>query len=139
MLKVSVLTLAVIVVLVAGFGCNADLSQHAPQPVVLNADDYRQQITDIDRLLFSPKPYDDSRRVQLADELEGLASRITTGSNASFLKMEASEIRKLAVLAKNTRDTVPRDHLQENWMRIRNNLFEDRSWMARSAADLEVE
>jgi hypothetical protein len=53
--------------------------------------------------------------------------------------MEASEIRTLAVLAKNTRDSVPRDRLEENWMRIRNNLFDDRSWMARSSADLKSE
>ena len=132
-------TLAVTVALVAMLGCNADLSQHLAQPVLLNADDYRQEITDIDRLLFSPKAYDDARRTQLAAELEGLASRITAGSDAPFLKMEASEIRTLAVLAKSTRDTVPRDHLEENWMRIRNNLFEDRSWMARSSADLKSE
>ena len=131
--------LPVTVVLVAIFGCNADLSQRLPQPVLLNADDYRQEVTDIDRLLFSPKPYDDARRVQLADKLEGLASRVTAGSDAPFLKMEATEIRTLAVLAKNTRDRVPRDQLEENWMRIRNNLFEDRSWMARSAADLPPE
>ena len=132
-------TLAVTVALVAMLGCNADLSQHLAQPVLLNADDYRQKITDIDRLLFSPKAYDDARRTQLAAELEGLASRITAGSDAPFLKVEAFEIRTLAILAKNTRDSVPRDHLEENWMRIRNNLFDDRSWMARSAADLTSE
>jgi hypothetical protein len=104
-----------------------------------NADDYRQELTDIDRLLFSPKAYDDARRVQLGAELEGLAARVGAGSDSRFLKTEASEIRILATLAKNTRATVPRDHLQENWMRIRNNLFEDRSWMARSAADLKPE
>jgi hypothetical protein len=53
--------------------------------------------------------------------------------------MEASEIRTLASLTKHTSDSAPRDHLEENWMRIRNNLFEDRSWMARSAADLQPE
>jgi hypothetical protein len=132
-------TLAVTVALVAMLGCNADLSQHPAQPVLLNADDYRQEITDIDRLLFNPKAYDDARRTQLAAVLEGLASRITAGSDAPFLKVEAFEIRTLAILAKNTRDSVPRDHLEENWMRIRNNLFDDRSWMARSAADLKSE
>src|ERR1700724_1558937 len=114
MRQTSTFTFAVAVVLVSLLGCNSDLSQHAPQLVVLNAEEYRQQITDIDRLLFSTKPYDDARHVQLADKLEGLASRITTGTDAPFLKMEASEIRTLAVLAKNTRDNAPRDHLQEN-------------------------
>jgi hypothetical protein len=66
-------------------------------------------------------------------------SGLGRGSDSRFLKTEASEIRILGALAKNTRATVPRDHLQENWMRIRNNVFEDRSWMARSAADLKPE
>jgi hypothetical protein len=131
--------LAVAVVLVVMFGCSADLSKPLPEPVTLNADDYRPEITGIDRLLFNPKPYDDARRVQVAATLEGLASRITAGSDSRFLKMEASEIRTLASLAKHTSASAPRDRLQEDWMRIRNNLFEDRSWMARSAADLEGE
>jgi hypothetical protein len=131
--------LAVAVALVMMFGCGVDLSKPLPEPLTLNADDYRQEITDIDRLLFSPKPYDDARRTELAATLEGLASRITAGSESRFLKMEASEIRTLASLTKHTSDSAPRDHLEENWMRIRNNLFEDRSWMARSAADLQPE
>ena len=132
-------TLAVSVALVVMFGCSDDLSKHLPEPMTLNADDYRPEITDIDRLLFSLKPYDDVRRVHLATTLEGLASRITAGSDSRFLKMEASEIRILASAAKLTSASASRGHLEENWIRIRNNLFEDRSWMARSAADLEQE
>jgi hypothetical protein len=131
--------LAAAVALVMMFGCSADVSKQLPEPVTLNADDYRPLITDIDRLLFSAKPYDDARRTQLAATLEGLASRITAGPESRFLKMEASEIRTLASLAKHTSNSAPRDHLEENWMRIRNNLFEDRFWMARSAADLQPE
>jgi hypothetical protein len=128
---------AVIIALVATVGCNTDTSQLAPKPTTLNADDYRREITDIDRLLFSSKPYDDSRRDKLAGSLEGLATRVTAGSDSRFLKVEASEIRTLASLAKHTSASAPRDSLENNWMRIRNNLFEDRYWMARSAADLE--
>ena len=131
--------LAVAGALVVMFGCSVDLSKQLPEPVTLNADDYRPEITDIDRLLFSPKPYDDARRTQLAATLEGLASRITGGSESRFLKMEASEIRTLVSLAKHTSASASRDHLEENWMRIRNNLFEDRGWMARGAADLQPE
>jgi hypothetical protein len=130
---------AVAVALVVMLGCNADMSKQLPEPVTLNADDYRPEITDVDRLLFSQKAYDDARRAKLAATLEGLASRITAGSESRFLKMEASEIRILASLANHTSASVPRDHLEENWMRIRNNLFEDRGWMARSAADLQPE
>jgi hypothetical protein len=139
MMQFTLRALAVAVALVVMFGCGVDLSKPLPEPVTLNADDYRPEITGIDRLLFSPKPYDDARRAQLATTLEGLASHITAGSESRFLKMEASEIRTLASLAKHTSAGDPRDHLQENWMRIRNNLFEDRSWMARSAADLPPE
>jgi alcohol dehydrogenase class IV len=137
MTKFYLCALAVIIALVATVGCNTDMSQLAPKPVTLNADDYRKELTDIDRLLFSPKAYDDSRREQLAGNLEALATRITAGSDSRFLKMEASEIRTLASLAKHTSASAPRDSLENNWMRIRNNLFEDRYWMARSAADLE--
>jgi hypothetical protein len=131
--------LAVAAALVMMFGCGVDVSKQLPEPVTLNADDYRPEITDIDRLLFSPKPYDDARRTQLSAKLEGLASHITAGPESRFLKMEASEIRILASLAKHTSASAPRDHLEENWMRVRNNLFEDRFWMARSAADLQPE
>ena len=56
--------LAVAVALVVMFGCSVDLSKHLPEPVTLNADDYRSETSDIDRLLFSPKPYDNARRTQ---------------------------------------------------------------------------
>jgi hypothetical protein len=131
--------LALAIALIVMFGCSGELSKQLPEPVSLNADDYRPEITDIDRLLFSLKPYDDVRRVHLAATLEGLASRITARSDSRFLTMEASEIRILASAAKRTSASASRGHLEENWIRIRNNLFEDRSWMARSAADLEPE
>jgi len=120
-------------------GCGSPSSQQLPQPVTLNADDYRTEITDIDRLVFSPKAYDEARRNQLAAKLQGLASRVTVDSDSRFLAMEAHEINTLAYLAQHTSAIPPRDHLQENWMRIRNNLFEDRYWMARSAADVQSE
>jgi len=137
MTKFFLCALAAITALVATVACNTDVSQLAPKPVTLNADDYRQEIADIDRLLFSPKAYDESRREKLASNLEALASRITAGSDSRFLRMEASEIRTLASLAKHTSASAQRDSLENNWMRIRNNLFEDQYWMARSSADVE--
>lgn len=131
--------LAVILALATLSGCNPGLSQHLAEPVTLNADDYRGEITDIDRLVFSPRAYDEARRNQLATKLQGLASRVTTASDSRFLTLEADEIRTLASLAQHTSANAPRDHLQENWMRIRNNIFEDRYWMARSAADVTPE
>lgn len=131
--------LAVIFAVATISGCNSGLSQRLPEPVTFNADDYRGEITVIDRLVFSPKAYDEARRNQLATELQGLASRVTAGSDSRFLKVEADELRTLASLAQHIPAHAPRDHLQENWMRIRNNLFEDRYWMARSAADITPE
>ena len=125
--------------LVALFACSCDFSERIPQPVTLNADEYRQEITDIDRLVFSPKAYDEARAGKLAANLQDLASRVTAGSDSRFLKLEAREIKTLAELARHTSANAPLSHLQENWMRIRNNLFEDRYWMARSAADLAPE
>lgn len=136
-MQASIRIIVVTLALGAMVACNYDLTQRLPEPVFLNADDYRQEITDIDRLIFSSKAYDEARRNQLAAKLETLASRITSGSDSRFLKMEAGEIRTLANLAQHIRANAPGNHLQENWMRIRNNLFDDRYWMARSASDLE--
>jgi hypothetical protein len=55
MMESTLRALAVAVALVVMFGCSADLSEQLPEPVTLNADDYRPEITDVDRLLFSPK------------------------------------------------------------------------------------
>jgi hypothetical protein len=93
--------------LVALLACSCDFSGHIPQPVTLNADEYRQEITDIDRLVFSPKAYDEARRSELASKLQGLASRITAGSDSRFLKMEAGEIRTIAHLAQHTSVNAP--------------------------------
>jgi hypothetical protein len=134
---VRILSIALALMVLSG--CGSQSSQQLPQPVTLNADDYRAEITDIDRLVFSPKAYDETRHNQLAAKLQGLASHITAGSDSRFLAGQAYEIKTLADVAKHTSANAPLDHLQENWMRIRNNVFEDRYWMARSAADAQSE
>jgi hypothetical protein len=134
---VRILSIALALIVLSA--CGSQSSQQLPQPVTLNADDYRTEITDIDRLVFSPKAYDETRRNQLAAKLQGLASRVAAGSDSRFLAGQAYEIKRLADVAKHTSASAPRDHLQKNWMRIRNNLFEDRYWMARSAADVQSE
>ena len=107
------------------------------QLVILNPDEYRLEITQIDRLVFDEKPFDKERRVLLANKLEELAARVKAAKESHFLDIEAYEIKKLGEGAKNMPEQPLRSQLPNQWMRIRNNLFEDRSWFARSAADLE--
>jgi hypothetical protein len=136
------------VTLAATLGALWGCSKTAPEPplkpleetlqvVMLNADEYRQEITDIDRLVFDEKPFDDGRRTLLATKLGELAARVKTAKDSHFLEIEAYEIKRLADGSKNMPEPGLRNQLPNQWMRIRNNLFDDRSWFARSAADLE--
>jgi uncharacterized protein (TIGR03067 family) len=108
-----------------------DFSSDMP---TFNADQYRQEISDIDRLIFQELPLNEERAESLAQKLEGLAQKIQSESKTRFIAMEAGELQQLAGYA---RPSAPRQMLQNNWMRIRNNVFDDRAWFARSAADLE--
>jgi len=126
------------------WGCGKSAPEPPPKPleetlqvVMLNADEYRQEITDIDRLVFDEKPFDDHRRTLLATKLGELAARVKTAKDSHFLEIEAYEIKRLADGSKNMPEQGLRNQLPNQWMRIRNNLFDDRSWFARSAADLE--
>jgi hypothetical protein len=107
-----------------------------PAPVTLSAEAYQTEIMDIDRLVFDEKPVTDQRRETLSARIESLSRRITQGSDSTFLKLEAHELRRLAALAKRLPPEPPPPALANNWMRLRNNLFDDRAWMARSARDL---
>jgi uncharacterized protein (TIGR03067 family) len=115
-------------------GDQQDLSADFP---TLNADEYRQEISDIDRLIFEELPLTSARRMALTKKLEALAQRMESSSDSHFIAIEAHEIRQLADYADKLPPSGPRTALANNWMRIRNNVFDDRSWFARSAADLE--
>ena len=115
----------------------AKSAEETLQLVILNPDEYRPEITQIDRLVFDEKPFDKERRALLATRLEELAARVKAAKESHFLDIEAYEIKKLADGSKNMPEHGLRTQLPNQWMRIRNNLFDDRSWFARSAADLE--
>ena len=115
---------------------NADFSDAMPAPVTLPAEDYRREITAIDRLVFEQVPVDETRRNALSGELEGLARRMKAASDSRFIAIEALEVRRLSEVAKKTPAGPLSPMLADQWMRIRSNLFDDRSWFARSAADL---
>ena len=125
--------------LVCAWACkgNADFSDVMPKPVTLSAEDYRAEITDIDRLVFAEGPFDPARRDSLAGKLEQLARRMKASSDSRFIKIEVLEVRRLAEVAKRAPVNPPAPMLSDQWMRIRSNVFDDRSWFARSASDLE--
>jgi len=137
------LTIVSAVVVMTLWSCGKSAPEPANSPeqtlqmVILNPDQYRQEITDIDRLVFDEKPFDKDRRALLVTKLGELAGRVETAGDSRFLKIEAYEIQKLADGSKNMPEQPLRSQLPTQWMRIRNNLFDDRSWFARSAADLE--
>src|SRR5262249_29887034 len=75
---------------------NADFSDAMPTPVTLAAEEYRREITEIDRLVFRQGQFDEARRTALAGELEGLARRMKAASDSRFIAIEVLEIRRLA-------------------------------------------
>ncbi len=115
----------------------ADFSDVMPEPVTLSAEEYRQEITDIDRLVFAEGPFDQARRDSLAGKLEQLARRLKASSDSRFIAIEVLEVRRLAMVARRAPAKPPPSVLSDQWMRIRSNVFDDRSWFARSASELE--
>ncbi len=134
------LSAAVLVLAVAVTGCSgdADFSQVAPEPVLLVAEDYQEEILAIDRLVFATGPWDDERRAALAKRLEGVAGRVKEGTTSKFLLLESLELKRLAGIVKRVPANAPKAPFANDWMRLRNNLFDDRAWFARSARDLEA-
>jgi hypothetical protein len=139
MMRVSFAPAAMLIGAMTFCGCqgNADFSEAMPPTITLNAEEYETQIREIDRLLFEEKPMDWGRRAALAAKLEDLAGRIRQTIDSRFLELESLELKRLAEMTKGIPPDAPRTGLQNQWMRIRSNLFDDRAWFARSAADLE--
>jgi len=115
---------------------NADFSDVAPKTITLSAEEYQQDIMAIDRLVFEEKPFVFQRRQALVAQLQAFARRIREKMDSQFLELESLELRRLAEMAKGLAPDSPRTSLENQWMRIRSNLFDDRAWFARSAADL---
>ena len=120
-------------------GCNveADFSDNL-KTETLSAEKYQQQIVAIDRLVFQEKALGDDGVQSLEKDLNDLAARVKAEKEDSrFLKLESLELRLLASRAGRLSPDGTGAALQDNWMRIRNNLFDDRAWFARSANDLD--
>jgi len=128
---------ALAVALVAA-GCrgNADFSDAMPAPVTLKAEDFQAEIEALDRLVFADGPLVPARREDLGRRFEALAGRVKAAGDSKFLLIESLELRRLGSVSKDLPSDAPKGQLQREWMRIRSNLFDDRAWFARSAADL---
>jgi uncharacterized protein (TIGR03067 family) len=120
----------------AGSGCSgdADFSDAMGEITTLSAEEYQAEIVELDRLVFDPAERTDARNAALEQKLEALAKRVRGEGDTTFLKLESLELKRLAAASDRMR---PQD-LQNQWMRIRNNLFDDRWWFARSPADLDA-
>ena len=99
----TLLTMALAGALGSLWGCGKSAPEQAAkspeellQIVILNADEYRQEITDIDRLVFDEKPFDKDRRALLATKLGELAARVKAAKDSHFLEIEAYETTRLA-------------------------------------------
>jgi len=136
--RTRLLILARLALLLLAAACSGDADfSGVIETGVLEAGAYRAEITAIDRLLFSDAAIDDQRREAAGLQLEALAARVAKEKPAKFMRLESLELRALAERAKGATSARDLDSLRTNWMRIRNNLFEDQWWFARSAEDLE--
>lgn len=132
------LAAAVCAALVAGCSGEADFSD-AIKTEILPAEQYESEIRSIDRLLFREEPLGKDGVKSLGDTIDGVAKRVAAAKAGSkFLNIESLELRLLAEHARQLPPDGTGKRLQNDWMRIRNNLFDDRAWFARSAADLEA-
>lgn len=122
--------------LLAGCMIEGDLSGALPTETLV-AEEYQQEIAAIDRALFTEAPLGEPGVRSLVSQLEELAERVGRHSDAVFLRIEARELRLLAKLASRLPPDATGEPLRNDWMRIRNNLFDDRAWFVRSEADLE--
>ena len=104
----------------------------------LEAEEYREEIASIDRLVFTETGLGEEGIRSLARLLDGLAARIRDAGSSKFLDVESRELRLLAKRAGRLSPGGTAAALRNDWMRIRNNLFDDRAWFARSAADLDA-
>lgn len=123
--------------LLAGCKGYVDLGAYLPMPPILNADEYRPEITAIDRLVFEQSQFTETRRAALAAKIDQLAARIRKSSTSRFIAVEAFELKALAARYRSAAPDTFTVALSNEWMRIRSNLFEECAWFARSAADLE--
>ena len=104
----------------------------------LDPERFASDLRAIDRDMFTSGTPDAARRTRLSDRLKVLADRVAMAGDDTLGLHYAGELRLLArmVEQRGGRTAIEDGPLQEQWMRIRANLFDDASWLARSEADL---
>ena len=121
-------------------GCSGELpvSDFVGGTATLAAEEYQREIMEIDRLVFSEEKIGEGPRTALASKLESLSSRVDSARGDSvFLGIQARELNGLAARIRRIPSGRPvPPSVRDYWMRIRSNVFDDRAWFARSAADL---
>jgi len=85
---------------------------------ILNADEYRQEITDIGPAGLRRKLFDKDRRALLATKLGELAARVKAAKDSHFWR-SGLRITRLADGFKKYAGTALRSQLPNQWMRIR--------------------
>ena len=123
--------------LLAGCKIEADFSDQL-EVQTLVAEEYKYEIAAIDRLVFREEPLGAEGPKTLEALFDGVAKRVKAHGDTKFLKVESLELQLLAKRAGRLPADATGLSLQNDWMRIRNNLFDDRAWFARSSADLEA-
>jgi hypothetical protein len=130
------LAVLVAAALLAGCSGEADFSG-AIETEILPAEQYQQEIASIDRLLFREEALGEDGVRELENVIAGLSKRVGAHSDTKFIRIESLELKLLAKRAGRLSPDGTGKELQNDWMRLRNNLFDDRAWFVRSAADLE--
>lgn len=110
-------------------------------PTVLDPVDplrYEAVIKAVDEGVFTAGTLDRGRRQSLAGSLRLLARQLEERETNELVRRFAGELRTLARMAERlgARTPIENSPLQEQWVRIRNSVFDDASWFAYGEADL---
>lgn len=125
----------VVISLAALAGCKGkeQAKKAAPAAQLLPADDYRQEITTIDRLVFTDV-LDDRYRMMVVGNMAALAGRLDIPGRPAAVRERLHALRDLAVRISDRRLNAPQQ-VQAEWVRVRTSLFGEREWFATSTAE----
>jgi len=103
----------------------------------LVSDNFRAPIATLEAQLFAPGPLTMEQRIRLAAAMDGMRQALTDSSDSHMAKYSARELATLASMSRGLGELGGADleRVRQNWMRIRNNTFDDASWFRFSEAD----
>lgn len=134
LLRSIVLVMISFPLLFAGCKENKDPKKTTPAAAqLLPADDYRQELTTIDRLVFTDA-LDDRYRMMVVGNMAALAGRLDVPSRPPAVRARLQDLRDLAVRISERRLNTPQQ-VQAEWVRVRTSLFGEREWFASSTSE----